>query len=86
MMRNETMNFRNSAAQFFLGGIAPALVTLVLHWLRVYLHRSPSPAGRSVMLGRVRSCGPAYRRVASRYNLAAVRSLMTSTGTSKENG
>jgi hypothetical protein len=29
MMRNQTTNFRNSAAQLFLGGIALALVTLV---------------------------------------------------------
>jgi hypothetical protein len=29
MMRNQTTNFRNSAAQFFLGGIELALVTLV---------------------------------------------------------
>lgn len=29
MMRNQTENFRNLAAQFFLGSIALALVTLI---------------------------------------------------------
>ena len=32
MMRNQTENFRNWAAQFFLGNIALALVTLVFFW------------------------------------------------------
>jgi hypothetical protein len=35
MMRNQTENFRNWAAQFFLGNIALALVTLVFFWLGV---------------------------------------------------
>jgi hypothetical protein len=33
MIRNQTENFRNWAAQFFLGSIALALVTLVFFWL-----------------------------------------------------
>ena len=37
MTRNQTMNFRNSAAQFFLGSIALALVTLAFFWLDVDL-------------------------------------------------
>jgi hypothetical protein len=37
MMRNQTTNFRNSAAQFFLGSIALALVTLVFFRLGVDL-------------------------------------------------
>jgi hypothetical protein len=37
MMRNQTENFRNLAAQFFLASIALALVTLVFFWLQVDL-------------------------------------------------
>ncbi|MDB5611505.1 MAG: domain S-box protein [Bradyrhizobium sp.] len=37
MMRNQIANFWNSAAQFFLSGVALALGTLVLYWLRVDL-------------------------------------------------
>ncbi len=37
MMRNQTENFRNLAAQFFPGSIALALVNLVFFWLQVDL-------------------------------------------------
>jgi len=37
MMRNQIMNFRSSAPQFFLGSIALALVTLAFFWLHVDL-------------------------------------------------
>jgi hypothetical protein len=37
MMRNQTTNFRNSAAQFLAGGIAPALVTWTFFRLGVDL-------------------------------------------------
>jgi FixJ family two-component response regulator len=47
MMRNQTIDFRNSAAQFFLGRIALASVTLAFFWPDVDLLRPPSPAGRS---------------------------------------
>jgi PAS domain S-box-containing protein len=35
MMRNQTMNFGSLAAQFFLGSLALALVTLACFWFRV---------------------------------------------------
>jgi hypothetical protein len=37
MMRNQIDNFRNFAAQVFLGSIALALVTMVFIWLQVDL-------------------------------------------------
>jgi K+-sensing histidine kinase KdpD len=42
MMRNQTTNFRNLAAQFFLGTIALALVSLVFFWLQVDLDSTAS--------------------------------------------
>ena len=51
MMRNQTANFRNLAAQFFLGSIALALVSLVFFWLQVDL---ASP------LAIMAFAGPAY--------------------------
>jgi uncharacterized membrane protein YciS (DUF1049 family) len=43
MMRNQTENFRTLAAQFFLGGIALALIKLGFFWLEVDLaSRQPS--------------------------------------------
>src|SRR5215469_15209289 len=37
MTPNQTRNFAGSAAQFFLGGLALALVTLVFHWIHADL-------------------------------------------------
>jgi hypothetical protein len=45
MIRNDSMNFRRPAAQFFLGNIA--LASLNLYRLRVDLRRRPSPTGTS---------------------------------------
>jgi hypothetical protein len=45
MIRNDTMNFRRSAARFFLGNIA--LAPWIFYRLRVDLHRPPSPTGTS---------------------------------------
>jgi K+-sensing histidine kinase KdpD len=42
MMRNQTTNFRNLAAQFFLGSIALALVSLVFFWFQVDLASTAS--------------------------------------------
>jgi hypothetical protein len=43
MMRNQTTNFWNTAAQLFLGSIALALVTLVSLSLALTSHRPPLP-------------------------------------------
>jgi len=51
MARDQTTNFRNSAAPFFLGRIALAQGIFVFRWLRIDL-LGRVPPGRSQFKGR----------------------------------